>query len=69
MKTKSRLITAAALAKELGVSAPTVRNLEAKGVIRPEFRIDSLVRYDLAKVLIQLKDARTAPPSTTALTY
>lgn len=69
MKTKSRLITAAALAKELGVSAPTVRNLEAKGVISPEFRIDSLVRYDLAKVLIQLKDARTAPPSTTALTY
>ena len=69
MKTKSRLITAAALAKELGVSAPTVRNLEAKGVIRPEFRVDSLVRYDLAKVLIQLKDARTAPPSTTALTY
>jgi len=69
VKTKSRLITAAALAKELGVSAPTVRNLEAKGVIRPEFRIDSLVRYDLAKVLIQLKDARTAPPSTTALTY
>jgi len=69
VKTKSRLITAAALAKELGVSAPTVRNLEAKGVIRPEFRVDSLVRYDLAKVLIQLKDARTAPPSTTALTY
>lgn len=69
MKTKSRLITAAALAKELGVSAPTVRNLEAKGVISPEFRIDSLVRYDLAKVLIQLKDARTAPPSSTALTY
>ena len=69
MKTKPRLITAAALAKELGVSAPTVRNLESKGVISPEFRIDSLVRYDLAKVLIQLKDARTSPPSPTALTY
>lgn len=69
MKTKPRLITAAALAKELGVSAPTVRNLEAKGVISPEFRVDSLVRYDLAKVLIQLNDARTAPLSPTALTY
>lgn len=69
MKTKPRLLSAAALAKELGVSAPTVRNLEAKGVITPEFRVDSLVRYDLAKVLIQLKDARTAPPSLTALTY
>jgi DNA-binding transcriptional MerR regulator len=69
VKTKPRLLSAAALAKELGVSAPTVRNLEAKGVITPEFRVDSLVRYDPAKVLIQLKDARTAPPSLTALTY
>jgi DNA-binding transcriptional MerR regulator len=69
VKTKPRFLSAAALAKELGVSAPTVRNLEAKGVIKPEFRVDSLVRYDLAKVLIQLKDARTAPPSPTALTY
>jgi DNA-binding transcriptional MerR regulator len=69
VKIKPRFLSAAALAKELGVSAPTVRNLESKGVISPEFRIDSLVRYDLAKVLIQLKDARTAPPSPTALTY
>lgn len=69
MRSKPKLITAAALAKELGISAPTVRGLEAKGIITPEFRIGSLARFDLAKVLIQLKDARTASASPTALTY
>lgn len=69
MRSKPKMITAAALAKELGISAPTVRALEAKGIITAEFRIGSLARFDLAKVLIQLKDARTAPASPTALTY
>ncbi len=69
MKIKPRLITPSQLARELGVSPATISTLEGKGAITPEFRVDRLVRYDLAKVLIQLKDARTAPPTPTALTY
>jgi DNA-binding transcriptional MerR regulator len=66
---KQRLLSASALAKELGVSPPTIRALEAKGIITPEFRVNRLVRYDLEKVMAQLKEARTDPPSPMALTY
>jgi DNA-binding transcriptional regulator YhcF (GntR family) len=69
VKKKPRLLSTRAIAEELGVSPSTILNLEAKGIITAEFRVDRLVRYDLAKVLIQLKDARTAPPTPTALTY
>jgi DNA-binding transcriptional MerR regulator len=66
---KQRLLSAAALAKELGVSPPTVRSLEVKGVITPEFRVNRLVRYDLEKVMEQLKKARNDPPSPMAIAY
>lgn len=69
MKKKPLLLSARALANELGISPPTIASLEAKGIITPEIRIDRLVRYDLQKVLKQLKDARTEPPVPMTLTY
>lgn len=69
MKRKPLLLSARALANELGISPPTIARLEAKGIITPEIRIESLVRYDLQKVLKQLKDARTSPPVPMTLTY
>ncbi len=66
---KPKLLSARALAHELGISPPTIASLEAKGIITPEFRIERLVRYDLQKVLKQLKDARTDPPTPMTLTF
>jgi DNA-binding transcriptional regulator YhcF (GntR family) len=66
---KPKLLSARALARELGISPPTIASLEAKGLITPEFRIERLVRYDLQKVLNQLKAARTDPPTPMTIAY
>jgi excisionase family DNA binding protein len=56
-----RAVSAALMAKRLGVSAPTLRRLSRDGVI-PYYKAGVLLRYDVDMVLSALRQTPTPKP-------